>query len=235
MAIALAGAIDVAHANASQLPAGFTDSVVFSGLTEPSAIQFSPDGRVFVAEKSGIIKVFDSLSDTTPTVFADLSTQVDNYWDRGLLGLALDPNFPASPYVYVHYTRDALIGGTAPRFGTPGTLSDPCPTPPGPLTDGCVVSGRLSRLQANGDVMTGTEKVLIDDWCQQFPSHSVGAIASAPTARSIRAAATAPAGRSPTGARPASRRTRAATLRQGLAPPFRHRARKGARSGARTF
>ena len=45
--------------------------------------------------------VFASLTATTPTVFADLSTQVYNFWDRGLLGLALHPGFPATPYVYV--------------------------------------------------------------------------------------------------------------------------------------
>ncbi len=38
----------------------------------------------------------------------------------------------------------------------------------------CVVTGRLSRLQASGNVMTGTEQVLIFDWCQQFASHSIG-------------------------------------------------------------
>ena len=52
---------------------------------------------MFVAEKRGTIKVFDSLSDTTPTTFVDLSSQVDNYWDRGLLGMALPPNFPTNP------------------------------------------------------------------------------------------------------------------------------------------
>ena len=94
-------------------------------------MRFAPDGRVFVAEKSGLIKVFDNLSDTTPTVFADLRTKVHNFWDRGLLGLALDPNFPTNPYVYVLYTYDAPIGGTAPRWGTAGVTSDACPTPPG--------------------------------------------------------------------------------------------------------
>jgi hypothetical protein len=76
------------------LPAGFQDAVVLSGLTFPMAVRFAPDGRVFVAEKSGLIKVFDSLQDPTPTVFADLRPQVMDYWDRGLLGLAIDPNFP---------------------------------------------------------------------------------------------------------------------------------------------
>jgi glucose/arabinose dehydrogenase len=158
-------------------PTGFSESVVFQGLTEPTALRFSPDGRVFVAEKSGLIKVFDSLSDTTPTVFADLRTKVHNFWDRGLLGMALDPGFPAKPYVYVLYAYDAAIGGTAPRWGRPGVTSDGCPTPPGPTTDGCVVSGRLSRLQANGDKVSGAEQVLINDWCQQYPSHSVGDLA----------------------------------------------------------
>ena len=164
---------------------------MFTGLTQPTAMRFAADGRVFVAEKSGIIKVFDNLDDNTPTVFADLRTQVHNFWDRGLLGLALDPQFPSNPWVYVLYTRDAEIGGTAPRWGSPGQTSDPCPTPPGATQDGCVASGRLSRLQASGNVMVGQEQVLIDDWCQQYPSHSVGDLASVRTARSTRVAATA--------------------------------------------
>ena len=63
-----------------------------------------------------------------------------------------------------------------PRWGAPGVDSDPCPTPPGPTADGCVVSGRLSRLSASGNQMSGPEQVLIEDWCQQYPSHSVGAL-----------------------------------------------------------
>ena len=42
--------------------------------------------------------------------------------------------------------------------------------------DGCVVSGRLSRLSSRG-TRRRTEKVLIEDWCQQFPSHSIGTLA----------------------------------------------------------
>jgi glucose/arabinose dehydrogenase/PKD repeat protein len=162
----------------STLPAGFRESVVFSGLANPTNAEFSQDGRVFVAEKSGLIKVFDNLSDATPITFADLRTNVHNFWDRGLLGLALDPNFPASPYVYVLYTYDAQIGGTAPRWGSPGVTSDSCPTPPGATADGCVVSGRLSRLRVdpNTNTMTGSEQVLIEDWCQQYPSHTVGSL-----------------------------------------------------------
>jgi glucose/arabinose dehydrogenase len=147
------------------LPSGFQEQIVFSGLTQPTNIEFAPDGRIFVAEKGGKIKVFDGLADTTPTVFADLSTDVHNQWDRGLLGLALPPNFPTNPWVYVLYTYDAPPGQTAPVW------NDTCPN----ANDGtCVVTGRLSRLRASGDVMTGSEQVLIHDWCQQFPSHSIG-------------------------------------------------------------
>lgn len=161
---------------AQTVPQGFQESVVFSGLSNPTAVRFASDGRVFVAEKSGLIKVFDNLQDTTPTIFADLRTNVHNFWDRGLLGLALDPDFPSKPYVYVLYTFDAAIGGTPPRWGSPNADSDGCPDPPGATGAGCVVSARLSRLQAAGNNMTGTEQVLIEDWCQQYPSHSIGSL-----------------------------------------------------------
>ena len=147
-------------------------------MTNPTAVRFAGDGRVFVAEKRGVIKVFDSLTDTSPDVFADLNVNVYNFWDRGLLGMTLAPNFPTDPYVYVLYTYDHELGSSSatPRWGTPGMYSDPCPTPPGATGDGCVVSGRLSRLQAAGNTMTGAEQVLVEDWCQQYPSHSVGTV-----------------------------------------------------------
>ncbi len=166
-----------ASSHGATLPAGFQESVTISGLTQPMAVRFASDGRVFVAEKNGRIKVYDDLTDTTPTVFADLSTNVYNFWDRGLMGFELHPQFPATPYLYVLYAYDAPIGGIAPRWGTPGVLSDPCPNPPGATGDGCVVSGRLSKLEAAGNAMTGPEDVLIEDWCQQYPSHSVGSLA----------------------------------------------------------
>ncbi len=163
------------NASAVMLQPGFEESIAIGDLNQPMAIQFSQDGRVFVAEKSGIIKVYDGLGDETPTVFADLRTEVHNYWDRGFMSMALHPNFPASPYMYVYYVRDAAIGGTAPRWGIPGATSDTCPNPPGGTVDGCVVSGRLSRLTASGNTMTD-EHVLIDDWCQQYPSHAGGGL-----------------------------------------------------------
>src|SRR5829696_5767716 len=153
------------------VPAGFQETTAFSGLTAPTSVRFAADGRVFVAEKRGRVLEFDSLSDTTPTVFADLSTAVHDFWDRGLLGMALDPDFTnGRPYVYVLYTYNKdPSSATFPRWG------DSCPTPPGATADGCVVSGRLSRLAAGG-----VETPLITDWCQQYPSHSVGDLVFGP-------------------------------------------------------
>jgi glucose/arabinose dehydrogenase len=189
LVLALMGAgllLEPARTNATRAaaggvpPSGFSDVVAFAGLNQPTAVAFAGDGRAFVAEKSGLIKVFDSLSDTTPTVFADLRTQVHNFWDRGMLGLALDPQFPTRPYVYALYTHDAVPGGTTPRWGAAGGTSDGCPNPPGATGDGCVVQARLSRLTASGNQMTGSEQVLVGGWCQQFPSHSIGTVAFGP-------------------------------------------------------
>ncbi|MCE7004823.1 PQQ-dependent sugar dehydrogenase [Kibdelosporangium philippinense] len=149
------------------VPAGFTDTAVISGLSAPTQAAFANDGRVFIAEKSGIIKVYDGLGDTTPTVFADLRPQVHDFWDRGLLGLALDPQFPATPHVYVLYTYDYL------------GWDDVCPDPPGATNQGCLVQGRLSRLIANGNTASA-EQVVLTDWCQQYPSHSIGSLAFGP-------------------------------------------------------
>ncbi|MBC7783065.1 MAG: PQQ-dependent sugar dehydrogenase, partial [Burkholderiales bacterium] len=148
----------------------FSETAVFTNLIQPTAIEFAEDGRIFVAEKRGIIKVFDSLGDTTPEIFADLRTQVHNYWDRGLLGMALDPYFTEGrPYVYVLYTFDGDVGGTAPKWGTANTDSDP-----GASNGTSTVSGRLTKLTASGNQMSGSEQVLVHDWKNQYPSHSIG-------------------------------------------------------------
>jgi len=172
--LALVGVVALPTSTAAALPAGFTDTVAISGLTAPTAAAFAPDGRVFIAEKSGIVKVFDSLSDTTATVFADLRTQTHDFWDRGLLGLAVDPQFPTRPYVYVLYSLDAVPGGTAPRWG------DTCPTPPGATDQGCLITGRLSKLTMGAGGVSTSEQPLLTDWCQQYPSHSVGTVTFGP-------------------------------------------------------
>ncbi|RYD14567.1 MAG: sugar dehydrogenase [Lysobacteraceae bacterium] len=167
------GLLVAAQVGAQSLPPGFLRSDPILGRVQPSAIQFAHDGRVFVAEKSGRIWAYANLLDTDPQLVADLGTRVHDFWDRGLLGFALDPRFPEVPHAYVQYTFNGGLdlGGPTPRW--PAT---DCPNPPGATTNGggCVVSGRVSRITLDG---TTTETVLVEDWYQQFPSHSIGTVA----------------------------------------------------------
>jgi glucose/arabinose dehydrogenase len=172
-AIAAGLLLGAAGTDAQTLPPGFQRSDPIVGRSLPSAIQFAHDGRVFVAEKGGRIWAYANLLDATPEQVADLRTNVHDFWDRGLLGFALDPRFPEVPFAYVQYTFNGGLGlgGPLPRW--PSTS---CPNPPGSTTNGggCVVSGRLSRIPLDG---SGVEEVLLEDWYQQFPSHSIGTIA----------------------------------------------------------
>jgi len=170
------------------LPAGFVDETVVTGLKSPTAILFAPGGRVYVAEKRGVIQTWPTLASfnandppaATPTL--DIRTDVMNFWDRGLLGLTADPNYPASPYLYVLYTYNALPGGSAPQW--PATVDgdgDTCPNPPGATSDGCVVTNRLERITVNTSTGQMTARLpLLTGWCQQFPSHSAGSVAFGP-------------------------------------------------------
>ena len=164
-------------AHATTLPPGFQESTAFSGLTQPIAVEFAPNGRVFVAEKSGIIKTFTSLSDTSATQFADLRTKVHNYWDRGHDEHRGGPELPRGP-VRLRVLRarrgdrrhGAALGRSRPDLGRR------VPPRRAATEDGCVVSGRISRLQVSGETMTGPEQVLVEDWCQQYPSHAGGGL-----------------------------------------------------------
>jgi glucose/arabinose dehydrogenase len=169
-------ALPCSAAAATSVPARFAEETVLEGLTYPTAVSFAPRGRIFIAEKSGLIKQFSGPRDATAKVVADLRTEVHSFGDRGLLGMTIDPAFPKKPHIYALYTRDAPLGGKAPTWGTPRTDSDDCPTPPGSTQDGCVASGRLVRLTLGGKKRPRT-KVLVDGWCQQYSSHSVGDLA----------------------------------------------------------
>ena len=171
-------ATSVAAAGAT-VPAGFRDELVWGGLPDkPMVVAFAPSGKVFVGLKGGVINEYDSLTDTSATQLTNLSSQVHNYWDRGMMGLTVDPQFPTRPYVYALYAYDHQLGdaAAAPKWG------DACPSPnPGGNTDGCMISGRLLKLMTNaaGTAVTDTD-VLIEDWCQQYPSHSLGSLAFGP-------------------------------------------------------
>ena len=98
--------------NSSLLPAppssfSLNSETVISGLNQPTAIEWTPNGNtLFVAEKAGIIKVFQN-GELLATPFIDISAQVNGVRDRGLLDIAVHPDFfNGSPYIYALYTYD---------------------------------------------------------------------------------------------------------------------------------
>ena len=77
-----------------------------SGFNKPTAIDWTPNGeKVFVAQQDGVVRLVEN-GTPADTPFIDISDQVNNTRDRGLLGLAVHPDFPNQPYVYLAYTYD---------------------------------------------------------------------------------------------------------------------------------
>lgn len=177
----------VGLAAASVAYPGLTTTPVLSGLIEPVNFEIDGSGRIFVALKSGLVKMYDGPGDTTAITVIDLRRDTYDHWDRGLLGLTLDPRFDTDrPYLYLLYSydKDPFGSGVVPRWGT-ANGGDGCPTPPGATTDGCTSSGALVRyrITAAGTADPASAKVLLDGttdpsggWCHQFPSHSIGTV-----------------------------------------------------------
>jgi glucose/arabinose dehydrogenase len=82
---------------------GFTESAfVAGGLDSPTVMEFAPDGRLFVAEQGGAIRVVQPDGTLNPAPFAKVATSAVG--ERGLIGLTLDPDFAENGFVYVYYT-----------------------------------------------------------------------------------------------------------------------------------
>jgi glucose/arabinose dehydrogenase len=88
---------------ASNFPTGFSETLLDNGLSEPTAMAFAPDGRIFVAEQGGKVRVFKD-GTLLDQPFVDLTNKVDSRGERGVLGVAFDPAFEANRYFYVYYT-----------------------------------------------------------------------------------------------------------------------------------
>lgn len=82
-----------------------TLSPVVKGFKEPTFVTGAPDGsdRLFVLERGGLVRVAQN-GQVRPTPFLDLSQEVSLGNEEGLLGLAFDPRFTQTRYVYVCYT-----------------------------------------------------------------------------------------------------------------------------------
>jgi hypothetical protein len=107
--IGLAAALCTVAAGGARLPPGFSSTTVASGFERPVGIAFTGDGRMFVAEQGGMIWVVQE-GETLPEPFIDLHEEVNGPWDRGMLGIALDPDFLSNRHVYLLYTADPVPG-----------------------------------------------------------------------------------------------------------------------------
>ena len=129
-----------------RLPAGFSKQEEWvSGLGSASAFTQGPDGRLFVCEQGGSLRVVKNGA-LLPTPFHQFT--VDSSGQRGLLGVAVHPQFATNGWIYVYYTA------TTPT-----------------------VHNVISRIVANGDVSTGTETLIaqLPD-LGSSPNHNGGAL-----------------------------------------------------------
>ena len=130
---------------AATLPEGFTETAI-SGLSNPTAMQIAPDGRIFVCQQGGALRVIkNGVLLSTPFV----TLTVDPSGERGLLGIAFDPNFATNNFLYLYYT---------------------VPSNPG--------RNRVSRFTANGDVaVPGSETIIWElNALTDATNHNGGAI-----------------------------------------------------------
>src|SRR5689334_16582272 len=130
---------------AAMLPMGFAESLVAGGMPAPTAMAFAPDGRIFVCEKAGNLRVIQNGS-LLATPFLTVSVNTDG--ERGLIGVAIDPNFATNNFIYIYYTPSA----------------EP-------------VHNRLSRFTASGNVAaSGSEQSLLELPNLDAATHNGGAI-----------------------------------------------------------
>jgi glucose/arabinose dehydrogenase len=138
-------AFPAAPAAAATLPTGFTQTSI-TGLSAPTAMAIAPDGRIFIAQQGGALRVIKNGA-LLPTPFVSLT--VDSAGERGMLGVAFDPNFVTNNFVYVYYT-------------VPGSPAH----------------NRISRFTAAGDVaQAGSEVVILElENLSTATNHNGGAI-----------------------------------------------------------
>ena len=135
LAVFLAAAVAIPLALAAPAAAvntrpGMVTTTVASGFTYPTSVEFLPDGRMLVADKQGAVwLVINGVTQATPVI--DLRSRINSYWDRGMVGMAVDPNFATNGYIYLYYVLENSTGdaGTKTarlsRFTMVGAIADP--------------------------------------------------------------------------------------------------------------
>src|SRR3954471_7943586 len=106
----------------AKVTAGFTDSLYVGGLTRPTAMSFAPDGRTFVSEQDGKVRVIKN-GTLLPT--AALKLNVSKAGERGVQSTVFDPDFATNHFIYLYYTATNPAHNRLSRFVVNGDIIDP--------------------------------------------------------------------------------------------------------------
>jgi glucose/arabinose dehydrogenase/mono/diheme cytochrome c family protein len=115
----------LADVRAVEVPDGFSVETLATNLNAAAAFAVAPDGRVFIADQTGPLRLWKNGS-MRPIPALDLSDRLDTYWERGLIGVALHPDFPHTPHLYVMYVaKSPFPHHVVSRFTMVGDRADP--------------------------------------------------------------------------------------------------------------
>ncbi|MDF2188176.1 PQQ-dependent sugar dehydrogenase [Paraflavitalea sp. CAU 1676] len=105
---------------AQTLPTNFQRVLVTGSLTNSTAMAFTPDGRALVCQQNGQLRVVKNGSLlSTPAVTLSVNTS----GERGLIGVAVDPNFATNQYIYLYYTHTSGPHNRLSRFTMSGDVA----------------------------------------------------------------------------------------------------------------
>jgi glucose/arabinose dehydrogenase len=105
------------NSNAQTYPTGFQQVLVANGISNPTVMAFAPDGRLFVAQQSGALRIIENgILLATPAI----TLSVNSSGERGLLGIAFDPNFTTNNFIYLYYTLSSAANNRISRFTMSG-------------------------------------------------------------------------------------------------------------------
>lgn len=109
--------------SAVELPPGFIAETIATNLNAATAIAPTPDGRIFIADQTGTLFVWKNGRVLDAPA---LTLRVTDYWERGLIGLSLDSDFPRVPHLYLLYVTDQpFVRHVLARFTIQDDVIDP--------------------------------------------------------------------------------------------------------------
>jgi glucose/arabinose dehydrogenase len=105
---------------AATVAANFVDQILVTGISDGTAMAMAPDGRIFVCQQGGALRVVKNGA-LLATPFVTVSTTADG--ERGLLGVAIDPNFASNQFLYLYYTAGSPTHNRVVRYRASGDVA----------------------------------------------------------------------------------------------------------------